>query len=329
MGRRRTLRTFDSLVVGTISISNRIPANIEACNGIVHVIDTVLIPIAPEPPAPSILEIATTAGLTNLIDAVIAASGGDINFAAAVADCTSDLTVFAPTNEAFDAIADVAAGLTIEQLQTVIAYHVTAGAQTGADLAAAGTTPTLAGIDLTVTTNAAGDVIIQGLGSTALVIGPNIEACNGIVHVIDTVLIPIAPEPPAVIADGNTVQLLNVDRQRTLDGNRNGSVVLDPTPELDDQWILEDAGDGTWLLRNAQYDRYLDADRRRGYIVDMTRSAHAFGVRWEIIPQADGNYVLRNVDFNRYLDGDRSGRVDTSRTIRHDDIWQITLIDAG
>ncbi|MEM7095076.1 MAG: hypothetical protein AAF567_18905, partial [Actinomycetota bacterium] len=49
----------------------------------------------PPPPAPSILEIATTAGLTNLIDAVIAASGGDINFAAAVADCTSDLTVFA------------------------------------------------------------------------------------------------------------------------------------------------------------------------------------------------------------------------------------------
>jgi transforming growth factor-beta-induced protein len=108
------------------------------------------------------------------------------------------LTVFAPNNAAFAALPEGALeGLLadIPQLTAVLTYHVLAGTQLAADLAA-GDYVTLNGASVTVTTP-------NGLVKVndATVIGPDVLASNGVAHVIDTVLLPAGPPPPQSLWD--------------------------------------------------------------------------------------------------------------------------------
>jgi uncharacterized surface protein with fasciclin (FAS1) repeats len=97
------------------------------------------------------------------------------------------ITVFAPTNEAFAALPDgtlEAVRADQDLLTTVLTYHVVSGELALADLQP-GPLETLAGIDLTVTRD--GDtVMINDVEVTA----GDIEATNGLVHVVDGVLVP-------------------------------------------------------------------------------------------------------------------------------------------
>jgi uncharacterized surface protein with fasciclin (FAS1) repeats len=109
-------------------------------------------------------------------------------------------TVFAPTNAAFEALPpgllDGIRSSSIS-LQSVLSYHVIRGAVTAeAVLALEGVggdgaqVPTLLGAPLTISVNAEGQVVING---TATVIATDITAGNGVVHVIDAVLVPERP----------------------------------------------------------------------------------------------------------------------------------------
>ena len=97
------------------------------------------------------------------------------------------ITVFAPTNEAFAALPEgtlEAVRADQDLLTTVLTYHVVSGELALADLQP-GPLETLAGIDLTVTRD--GDtVMINDVEVTA----GDIEATNGLVHVVDGVLVP-------------------------------------------------------------------------------------------------------------------------------------------
>ncbi len=95
-------------------------------------------------------------------------------------------TVFAPTDEAFAKIpkADLDALLKDKaKLTAVLTYHVVAGKVMAADVKA-GKVKTVQGSELTVTT--AGGVQVDG----AKVVKTDIVADNGVIHVIDTVVIP-------------------------------------------------------------------------------------------------------------------------------------------
>lgn len=95
-------------------------------------------------------------------------------------------TVFAPTDEAFAKIpkADLDALLSDKaKLTAVLTYHVVAGKVMAADVKA-GTVRTVQGSDLTVTTE--GGVQVNG----ANVVKTDIGADNGVIHVIDTVVMP-------------------------------------------------------------------------------------------------------------------------------------------
>ena len=95
-------------------------------------------------------------------------------------------TVFAPTDEAFAKIpkADLDALLKDKaKLTSVLTYHVVAGKVMAADVKA-GKVKTVQGSELTVTT--AGGVQVNG----AKVVKTDIVADNGVIHVIDTVVIP-------------------------------------------------------------------------------------------------------------------------------------------
>ncbi|HSD78096.1 MAG TPA: fasciclin domain-containing protein [Solirubrobacteraceae bacterium] len=101
-------------------------------------------------------------------------------------------TVFAPTNEAFAAVGkstldDLLAPAGKQQLTDVLTYHVVAGEVKAADLRDGQRLKTVEGGTLRVAVD--GDRVTVG-GAT--VVQPDVEASNGVVHVIDTVLLPQA-----------------------------------------------------------------------------------------------------------------------------------------
>ncbi len=168
-------------------------ADVEASNGIVHVIDAVLLPPAPEPEPQTIAEIAAgNEDLSTLVTALgVASEAGPIDFLGAVSDPHADLTVFAPTNDAFAALGDTLQAALDDPsglLTDVLAYHVLGESLTGEELVHAGSATTLGGADVTVEVRD-GNVFIND----AQVVIADVEASNGIVHVIDAVLLPPTP----------------------------------------------------------------------------------------------------------------------------------------
>ena len=175
--------------------------DIEASNGVIHVIDAVLTPNDIAAPAGSIVDIAlATPELTTLVSALQAA-----DLVGTLADEEALFTVFAPTNDAFAALGDdaIAALLAdVEALTDILLYHVVAGAAADSIDATAlfGQAVTMANTaDITV------DILEGELYiNNARVIIRDIAATNGIIHVIDTVLVPEsddAASDPGTIVD--------------------------------------------------------------------------------------------------------------------------------
>lgn len=171
-------------------------ADVETCTGIVHVIDFVLLPCPlSEPEAADVVTVATDAGLTTLLDLV--AEAGLVDAVSA-----GNLTIFAPTNDAFESALSTL-GLTPEDLTLnvgllteILTYHVLPAPFTAADFGEGGTFDTLLGdasscgvgtVDVIV-----GDdgVTIEGGFTSATVVTADVAAGTTIVHVIDNVLLP-------------------------------------------------------------------------------------------------------------------------------------------
>ncbi len=158
-------------------------ADIETDNGVVHVINAVLIPTPP--PASTVVDIIVNSTVhTILEDAVIAAELDD--------DLSGEgpFTVFAPTDAAFEALPEGTVETLLEDptgdLADILLYHVIGGASVmSTDLSDGQTAMTLNGKEVTVTINDEGIFI-----NDAQVILADIEAENGVVHVIDAVLLP-------------------------------------------------------------------------------------------------------------------------------------------
>ena len=104
-------------------------------------------------------------------------------------------TVFAPTNEAFEALPkgtldDLLKPENEDQLAAILTYHVVAVEVMAADVQP-GEVTTVNSAMFTVDTDADGNVTItDGQGNTATVTATDIEASNGVIHVIDAVLLP-------------------------------------------------------------------------------------------------------------------------------------------
>lgn len=153
-------------------------ADIMASNGIIHAIDGVLLPDA----YGNIVEnVQKRYFLTALVNALQTAG-----LAETLADAEAKYTVFAPTNEAFEAIADVAADLTPEELADILLYHVVEGSVVAGDLEPTQTLTTLNGAEITVTAGDEG-VFINGESEVTRV---DAVSTNGVFHVIDGVLLP-------------------------------------------------------------------------------------------------------------------------------------------
>jgi len=135
--------------------------------------------------ADTIVEIAV-ADPTNFSTLVAAVTAADLVDAL---NGTTEYTVFAPTNVAFAALPAGVLDLLLADktaLTRVLLYHVVAGEAMAADLSDGDTLTTLEGGTLDVSID--GDVMIND----AKVIIPDVDADNGVIHVIDKVLIPEA-----------------------------------------------------------------------------------------------------------------------------------------
>ncbi|KAL3780596.1 hypothetical protein ACHAWO_010255 [Cyclotella atomus] len=109
----------------------------------------------------------------------------DAGLASTLAMNSSDgtgYTVFAPTNAAFDKLGDLE--LTEEQIKEVLLYHVVAGTVTSDQLSDGQVVTTLNGQDITIGTTNGVTV------NDSTVTGADNHASNGVVHIIDTVLVP-------------------------------------------------------------------------------------------------------------------------------------------
>lgn len=158
-------------------------ANVAASNGVIHVVDKVLVP-------PGVLTVVQMAqvnpAFSTLVGAVVQAGLADDLSA------TGPFTVFAPTNDAFAAIADTVAGLTEPQLQTVLTYHVV-GAQVLSSGIPFGTpVDTLAGQSITINAGTAPVIatITDTTATPSTIVAVDVRASNGVIHVIDKVLLP-------------------------------------------------------------------------------------------------------------------------------------------
>lgn len=133
---------------------------------------------------PDIVDTAIAAGdFTTLVAAVEAAGLVD------TLKGDGPFTVFAPTDDAFAALPagmvdDLLANP--EQLAEILTYHVVAGEVMAADVVGLNSATTVQGSDVRIATNADGGVMIDN----ARVIMTDIQASNGVIHVIDAVITP-------------------------------------------------------------------------------------------------------------------------------------------
>lgn len=150
--------------------------DLDGGNGVVHVIDAVVLPVE------TVVDVAIDNGFTTLTAAVVAAE-----LLPSLTDPFTELTVFAPTNTAFDNLAadlgvQTADLLALSNLGDILAYHVFGGIALEADLVA-GPITMVSGQQANITL--AGGAKINNANITLT----DLEVDNGVVHVIDAVLI--------------------------------------------------------------------------------------------------------------------------------------------
>lgn len=163
--------------------------DIMGSNGVVHVIDRTLLP-----PSQTVVDIAVA--LSNASPAeftTLVALLTDPAQSGVLDAITGDgpYTIFAPTDAAFEEISAVTSGLTDDQISEVLKYHVL-GAQVYSTDLVDGLAPTTFN-NQTITINVGSSVTISDQDSSntdATVIDANINGTNGVIHVIDKVLIP-------------------------------------------------------------------------------------------------------------------------------------------
>ena len=162
--------------------------DIETSNGVIHVIDAVLLPPAEDAAMETntIVDIAVADGrFTTLVAALGAAELVE------TLSGEGPFTVFAPTDDAFAALpAGTLDSLLLpenkQQLTDILLYHVVSGKVMAADVVTLTSATTVLGKDVTITVKD-GNVF---LNDTVQVIITDIEASNGVIHVIDAVLLP-------------------------------------------------------------------------------------------------------------------------------------------
>lgn len=168
-------------------------ADIRCSNGIIHIIDSVILPSTDNIPT-----VATNAGTFSTLLAAAQAAG----LVEALAG-DGPLTVFAPNDQAFGTLpaGTVASLLRPEnkgKLADILKYHVVSGRVYASDALRAKSATTLQGTNVNIAATEQGASV-----ENAAILQTDLDASNGVIHVIDRVLIPTGK--PAVVASCKTM----------------------------------------------------------------------------------------------------------------------------
>lgn len=210
----------------TVGGAEVVMSDIYTTNGVIHVIDTVIVGDVELPAPPkSIVDVAMEAGSFDTLVAALQATGLDT----VLADLDSEFTVFAPTDDAFATLGQDTIDALLadtDTLSDILLYHVIVGGEVLADAAI-----TVAGSDMPKITMGNDDMAALSLNNdnlyinTAIVAQPNVMADNGVIHVIDQVIMPPAemgmPDSNIVetaVAAGNFTTLVSALQAANLDG---------------------------------------------------------------------------------------------------------------
>ena len=272
-----------------INASQVIETDVNANNGIIHAIDTVLIPTTDNPASGNIAEVATAAGTFNTLLGALTTTGLD----SVLTDPAGKFTVFAPTDAAFAALGDIS-GLSVDELENILLYHVVVGREINAAAATA-----IAGNTITMGNTAK---LALSSGSTNLfanlsvISGTDDDASNGIIHTIDTVLIPPAETTTPTLnivetaqADPNlstlvTALLATSDLVTTLSNENSSFTVFAPT---NDAFDALPAGTLDTLLTNP--DGALRDILMKHVVSGSVHSVTAFTLNGTAVPTANVN----------------------------------------
>jgi transforming growth factor-beta-induced protein len=159
--------------------SNVTATDVMTSNGVIHVIDKVLLPT-------DVVDIAiNNSNFSILVEAVAKAGLVD------ALKAEGPFTVFAPTNAAFEALfaqlgVSGISDLTAEQLTPILLYHVVSGNVRAADV--------MSGMVPTLNPDAQIDIMVSDMGvklnGTSNVVATDVQGTNGVIHVIDAVILP-------------------------------------------------------------------------------------------------------------------------------------------
>lgn len=243
-----TVNTLKVTIDGTNVYINQAQVNaadLQADNGVVHSIGSVLLPVL------TVADVAISSPVhTSLVAAVIEA-----RLLPALTNPLTQLTVFAPTNIAFDNLAtalgtNIAGILANPELADILLYHVI-GSEVLSTALMNGPVVTLNGQSVTV--NLMSGVMIN----TANVIVADLQADNGVVHVLDAVLVPslaniselsstnfeLSPNPSS-----DVIKISNFSATEFSIINNNGSVVKTGNV-LNNEISVSDLENGTYFLQ--------------------------------------------------------------------------------
>jgi len=187
-----TVDLSDGVKINTSTVTT---ADVPASNGVIHVIDAVLVPSDIDVAAflktcemketRDIPTVATDNGSFGTLVAALAAA----DLVAPLSEPNGPLTVFAPTDDAFAALPDGLVDCLLkpgnkETLGDILKYHVVNKKVLSTDLTDKMTATTLNGDDITV------DLSDGVKINTSTVTTADVPASNGVIHVIDAVLVP-------------------------------------------------------------------------------------------------------------------------------------------
>jgi transforming growth factor-beta-induced protein len=173
LGQEIRFKSNEGVKFGTADL---IQKDLAASNGVIHVIDTVQIP------AEDIIEVARSAGSFKTLLAAL-----DTAQLTSVLRAEGPFTVFAPTDEAFAKLPKEKVEALLKdkaKLSSILTYHVLPGRVMAANVVNLSEAKTVQGQSVKI--DVSSGVTVDG----ARVVKTDVPATNGVIHVIDTVLLP-------------------------------------------------------------------------------------------------------------------------------------------
>jgi uncharacterized surface protein with fasciclin (FAS1) repeats len=268
----------------------------DATNGVVHVIDAVLLP-----GNVTVADVVINSAVHETLEGAVIAA----DLAGTLSDLNGNFTVFAPTDDAFaaldPAVLNILTSNADSKLRGALLYHVLGAEVMSSDLSDGQTATTLFGQDITVTIDANGGVMINN----ANVVIADIPTLNGVVHVLDAVILP----PNATVADvvinsavHETLEgaVIGADLAGTLSDLAGTFTVFAPTDDafaaLDPAVLSILTSNADTKLRRALLYHVLGAEVMSSDLSDGQTATTLFGQDITVTIDANGGVMINNAN---------------------------------